>query len=154
MKVILTYGTFDLFHVGHVRLLERVKSFGDILIVGVSTDEFNKEKGKQSFFSFEERVEILESCQYVDKVIPENGWEQKYYDINQFDVDVFVMGDDWAGEFDYLKEICEVRYIPRTVEISTTKIKKKLSKISKDKLTELEHNLKDITSILKALMEK
>jgi glycerol-3-phosphate cytidylyltransferase len=127
MKTILTYGTFDLFHVGHVRLLERAKALGDYLIVGLSTDEFNAIKHKSSFLPFEQRKEILEAIRYVDKVIPETCWEQKVTDIQEHAVDIFVMGDDWAGEFDFLKDYCEVVYLTRTKDISSSGIKGRLS---------------------------
>lgn len=120
---VLTYGTFDLLHVGHIRLLARARKLGDELIVGLSTDEFNRLKHKNSFFSFEERKEILESIRFVDKVIPETNWEQKIEDVKKYQIDIFVMGDDWEGEFDFLKEHCEVVYLKRTENISTTMIK-------------------------------
>jgi len=120
MKTVLTYGTFDLFHLGHVRLLRRLAALGDRLIVGCSTDEFNRGKGKKSVMSFEHRLEILEACRYVDKVIPERDWDQKIIDIQREKVDVFGMGHDWEGKFDYLKEYCEVVYLTRTKDISTT----------------------------------
>lgn len=124
MKKIITYGTFDLLHYGHVNLLERAKSLGDYLIVVLSTDEFNlKEKNKVCYFSYEERKRLLEAIRYVDLVIPETCWDQKVSDIKEFRVDTFVMGDDWNGKFDYLEECCEVVYLTRTPEISTTQIK-------------------------------
>lgn len=126
MKKVITYGTFDLLHYGHINLLKRAKALGDYLIVGLSTNEFNKEKGKACYFSYEERKSLLESIWYVDLVIPERSWEQKIDDIKE-KVDVFVIGDDWKGKFDYLKDYCEVIYLSRTPEISTTKIKKELS---------------------------
>ncbi len=126
MKRVLTYGTYDLLHFGHINLLKRSKDLGDYLVVGMSTDEFNHLKGKKSYFSFEERKYILESVKYVDKIIPENNWEQKVEDIKKYNIDVFVMGDDWKGKFDYLKEYCEVVYLPRTEGISTTEIKENL----------------------------
>ena len=124
MKKILTYGTFDLLHYGHINLLKRAKEMGDYLIVGLSTDEFNALKDKKSYYSFEHRKMILEAIRYVDEVIPENSWDQKIEDVKKYDIDVFVMGDDWEGKFDFLKDYCEVIYLPRTPEISTTKIKK------------------------------
>ncbi|WP_058485676.1 glycerol-3-phosphate cytidylyltransferase [Defluviitalea phaphyphila] len=127
MKRVITYGTFDLLHYGHINLLRRAKQYGDYLIVGLSTNEFNKIKGKQCYFSYEERKKILESIRYVDLVIPENSWEQKIDDIKNFNIDIFVMGDDWKGKFDFLKDYCEVIYLTRTPEISTTKIKKDLN---------------------------
>ena len=126
MKKVITYGTFDLLHYGHINLLRRAKELGDYLIVALSTDEFNAIKGKKSFFKYEERKMILESIKYIDEVIPENNWEQKINDIKNNNIDVFVIGDDWKGKFDYLKEYCEVVYLPRTPEISTTQIKVKL----------------------------
>ncbi|RUM31820.1 MAG: glycerol-3-phosphate cytidylyltransferase [Aquifex sp.] len=129
-KVVITYGTFDLFHIGHLNLLKRAKSLGDYLIVGVSTDEFNEIKGKKSVFPYEHRAEIVRSIKYVDLVIPEKSWEQKIEDIKKYKVDVFVMGDDWKGKFDYLKEYCEVIYLPRTQGISTTELKETLLRLS------------------------
>ena len=126
MKRVITYGTFDLLHYGHINLLKRAKELGDYLIVGLSTNEFNEKKGKKCYFSYEERKKLLESIRYVDLVIPEKSWEQKIEDIKEFKVDIFVIGDDWKGKFDYLKEYCEVIYLPRTPEISTTKIKNDL----------------------------
>ncbi|WP_078550379.1 glycerol-3-phosphate cytidylyltransferase [Litchfieldia alkalitelluris] len=126
MKKVLTYGTFDLLHWGHINLLKRARDLGDFLVVGLSTDEFNEIKQKSAYHSFEHRTIILESIRFVDKVIPENGWDQKVQDIIDHDIDIFVMGDDWKGKFDHLKEYCEVIYLPRTVDISTTKIKKDL----------------------------
>ncbi|MDU5941719.1 MULTISPECIES: glycerol-3-phosphate cytidylyltransferase [Veillonella] len=130
MKKIITYGTFDLLHYGHINLLKRAKQMGDYLIVCLSTDEFNKNsKNKECYFSYEIRKQLLESIRYVDLVIPENNWNQKIDDIKEFGIDTFVMGDDWKGKFDFLKDYCEVIYLPRTKEISTTKIKKDLEKI-------------------------
>lgn len=123
MKRILTYGTFDLLHPGHIRLLKRAKAFGDYLIVGLSTDEFNKMKNKKSYYSYSMRKLMLESCRYVDLIIPENNWEQKKADVLLYRADIFVMGDDWKGKFDFLKKYCEVVYLPRTPDISTTEIK-------------------------------
>ncbi|WP_368901499.1 glycerol-3-phosphate cytidylyltransferase [Oceanobacillus oncorhynchi] len=126
MRTILTYGTFDLLHVGHVNLLKRAKEMGDYLIVGLSTDDFNILKHKQSFYSYEDRKIILESVRYVDKVIPEISWEQKKDDILTYHVDTFVMGNDWKGKFDALRSFCEVVYLPRTDGISSTLIKHNL----------------------------
>lgn len=129
MKKIITYGTFDLLHYGHINLLKRAKALGDYLIVALSTDEFNWDcKQKKCYFSYEERKKLLESVRYVDLVIPEENWEQKASDVKEFRVDTFVMGDDWEGKFDFLKEYCDVVYLPRTPEISTTQIKKDLGK--------------------------
>lgn len=127
MKRVITYGTFDLLHYGHINLLKRAKALGDYLIVALSTDEFNiNSKNKKSYFSYEVRKQLLEAIRYVDLVIPENNWEQKVTDIKEYHIDVFVMGDDWKGKFDFLKEQCEVVYLERTPEISTTKIKEEL----------------------------
>ena len=128
MKRVITYGTFDLLHYGHINLLRRAKEYGDYLIVGLSTDDFNREKGKESYFTYDERKSLIESCRYVDLVIPENNWEQKKDDVKKYFVDTVVMGSDWAGSdrFDYLKEYCEVVYLPRTEGVSTTKIKQEL----------------------------
>lgn len=125
MKRILTYGTFDLLHYGHIRILKRAKELGDYLVVALSTDEFNALKGKKAYHDYETRKKMLEAIRYVDLVIPENNWEQKIDDIKDYKIDVVVMGDDWAGsdKFDYLKEYCEVTFLERTPGISTTKIK-------------------------------
>lgn len=124
MKRIITYGTFDLLHYGHINLLRRAKQQGDYLIVALSTDEFNwNSKQKKCFFDYEKRKHLLEAVRYVDLVIPENNWEQKVEDVKLYHVDTFVMGDDWQGKFDFLKEHCEVVYLPRTPEVSTTQIK-------------------------------
>lgn len=128
MKRILTYGTFDLLHYGHIRLLKRAKELGDYLIVALSTDEFNNIKGKKAYHNYETRKKMLEAIRYVDLVIPENNWEQKIDDVKKYFIDVTVMGDDWEGneKFEQLREYCEVVYLPRTEGISTTKIKKEL----------------------------
>lgn len=126
MKRVITYGTYDLLHVGHINLLKRAKEQGDYLIVALSTDEINEFKGKKAYHNYEERKAMLEAVRYVDLVIPEASWDQKKSDIEQYNVDVFVIGDDWKGQFDYLSDSCEVIYLPRTEGISTTKIKKDL----------------------------
>ena len=128
MKRVITYGTFDLLHYGHINLLRRAKALGDYLIVALSTDEFNKIKNKKSFFDYEKRKQLLEAIRYVDLVIPEENWEQKRSDIKEYHVDTFVMGDDWKGKFDFLKDLCQVVYLERTPEVSTTQIKEELSK--------------------------
>jgi len=126
MKRILTYGTYDLLHYGHIRLLQRAKALGDYLIVALSTDEFNELKGKKAYHNYEARKKMLEAIRYVDLVIPEECWEQKISDVQKYDVDIVVMGSDWAGSdrFDYLQEYCEVVYLERTEGISTTQKKK------------------------------
>ena len=129
MKRVITYGTFDLLHYGHINLLRRAKEQGDYLIVALSTDEFNwDEKQKKCYFSYEKRKQLLEAIRYVDLVIPEKNWEQKVSDVKEYHVDTFVMGDDWAGKFDFIQEETdtEVVYLARTPEISTTQIKKDL----------------------------
>ena len=128
MKKVLTYGTFDLIHRGHINVLRRARELGDYLIVALSTDEFNKiEKNKVCYYTYDERKEILEAIKYVDMVIPEENWEQKVTDVEKYHIDVFVIGDDWEGKFDFLKEQCEVVYLPRTEGISTTQIKEDLA---------------------------
>jgi len=127
MKKVITYGTFDTLHFGHIRLLERAKSLGDYLIVGLSSDEFNAGKGKQSHFTYAERKGFLEAIRYVDLVIPEHNWEQKTQDVIHHGVDVFTIGDDWTGEFDFLKPHCDVHYLTRTPSISSTLIKANIS---------------------------
>lgn len=130
MKKVITYGTFDLLHYGHINLLRRAKQLGDYLIVALSTDEFNwNSKHKKCYFDYEKRKVLLEAIKYVDEVIPEDNWEQKKTDMHKYDIDIFVMGNDWEGKFDYLKdEGVEVVYLERTPEISTTQIKKDLMK--------------------------
>lgn len=126
MKRVITYGTFDLLHYGHINLLRRAKEYGDYLIVALSTDDFNNNKNKKCYFPYEKRKQLLEAIRYVDLVIPEETWEQKVSDVKEFRVDTFVMGNDWEGKFDFLKEHCEVVYLPRTPEVSTSQIKKDL----------------------------
>jgi glycerol-3-phosphate cytidylyltransferase len=122
-KRVITYGTFDLLHVGHVNLLRRAKELGDYLVVAVSADSFNTEKGKQAIYSEDERLAIVSSIRYVDQVILEKTWDQKRSDIAEYNIDLFVMGDDWFGKFDFLKDQSEVVYLPRTKNISTSEIK-------------------------------
>ena len=130
MKRILTYGTFDLLHYGHIRILKRAKELGEYLDVAISTDEFYAIKGKKAYNDYETRKKMLEAIRYVDLVIPEETWEQKVKDVQDYKIDVVVMGDDWAGsdKFDYLKEYCEVKFLERTPGISTTQIKSDLNK--------------------------
>lgn len=127
MKRVITYGTFDLLHWGHIRLIERAKALGDYLIVATSTDEFNALKHKEAYHSFEHRKYILEALRDVDLVIPEENWEQKIKDVQKYNIDIFVMGDDWEGKFDFLKDYCQVVYLPRTEGISTSKIRHDLN---------------------------
>ncbi len=129
MKRVITYGTFDLLHYGHIALLKRAKELGDYLIVALSTDEFNRvEKNKICYFSYEQRKNLLEAIRYVDLVIPEESWEQKRSDVHEYHIDTFVIGDDWKGKFDFLKEEgAEVVYLPRTPEISSTQIKQDIA---------------------------
>ena len=129
MKRVLTYGTFDLLHYGHIRLLKRAKALGDYLIVALSTEEFNELKGKKSYYNYETRKMMLEAIRYVDLVIPEENWEQKINDVNKYEVDIVVMGSDWANSdrFEYLNEYCDVVYLERTEGISTTQIKSELN---------------------------
>ena len=132
MKRVITYGTFDLLHYGHINLLKRAKEYGDYLIVALSTDEFNwDEKRKKCYFTYEQRKKLLEAVRYVDLVIPEKNWEQKILDVKKYHVDTFVMGNDWEGKFDFLKDLCEVVYLPRTPEISSTQTKEELKKKGK-----------------------
>ena len=129
MRRVITYGTFDLLHYGHINLLKRAKQQGDYLIVALSTDEFNwNSKQKKCYFTFEERKRMVEALRCVDLVIPEENWEQKINDVQEYKIDTFVMGDDWKGKFDYLKDYCEVIHLERTPEISTSKIKEDLNK--------------------------
>ena len=129
MKRVITYGTYDLLHYGHINLLTRAKALGDYLIVALSTDEFNwNSKQKKCYFSYDKRKQMLEALRAVDLVIPEENWEQKISDVQLYKADIFVMGDDWKGKFDFLKDYCEVIYLPRTPEISTTSIKQDLNK--------------------------
>ena len=128
MRVVITYGTFDMFHVGHLNLLRRLSEMGDRLIVAVSTDEFNKGKGKKTLIPYDQRSQIVESIKYVDMVVPEESWEQKLSDVKKYNVDVFAIGEDWKGKFDFLEDLCEVVYLPRTKNISTTDLKKSLKR--------------------------
>lgn len=150
-KTILTYGTFDLFHSGHLKLLERLKKLGDRLIVGVSTDEFNEGKGKKTIIPFIDRISIVESIKYVDIAIPETNWEQKKDDIKEFNVEILGMGNDWEGKFDHLKDLCHVIYLPRTEGISSTEIKESLKPLNKLNTQEIKRSLEIISSIIEKL---
>ena len=137
-KTIITYGTFDMFHIGHLKLLERLSKMADQVVVAVSTDEFNEQKGKKVLIPYDQRAAIVQAIEYVDLVIPEESWEQKKADIDTYGVDIFAIGNDWEGEFDFLKDQCEVVYLDRTQDISTTSLKKSLKNflsISKEDLT-------------------
>lgn len=150
MKTVITYGTFDLFHVGHLRLLKRLRDLGDRLVVGCSTDEFNKAKGKTCIIPFSDRVEILESCRYVDAVFPETSWEQKPHDIRRFSASIFAMGDDWVGKFDFLQAEtgCVVTYVARTPGISTTDLKGVLRSIDDEKLARMRKAAEHVLILL------
>ncbi len=148
MTTVLTYGTFDLFHIGHLRLIERLAAMGDRLIVGVSTDEFNAGKGKRSVVSYDDRAAIVGAIRGVDLVVPERNWEQKRADIVEHGVDVFVMGDDWAGKFDDLSDVCEVRYLPRTSGVSSTEIKEMLRTLDPVHIEEMQTALGTLTRLL------
>lgn len=147
---VITYGTFDLFHVGHLNLLSRLKSLGDRLIVGVSTDEFNESKGKSTIIPFSDRSKIVSSIKHVDLVIPESTWNQKSEDIRKYKVDILGMGNDWQGKFDDLSSLCKVVYLPRTDGISSTKIKKILSTVDIDQI----QNLKKALDLMSSIIEK
>lgn len=147
-KTVITYGTFDLFHVGHVRILKRLKALGNRLVVGVSSDEFNAIKGKKSFYSYEERTEILLATDFVDEVFPENSWDQKPHDISRFGAHIFGMGSDWQAKFDELGDKCQVIYLERTEDVSTTDIKKALANINADEIKGLEASLHSALEIV------
>ncbi|MCP8895967.1 adenylyltransferase/cytidyltransferase family protein [Shinella daejeonensis] len=151
MKTILTYGTFDLLHVGHIRLLERARGLGDRLVVGVSSDEFNAVKGKLSVIPYAHRAEILQALTCVDEVFPEHDWQQKEDDIRRFQASVLVMGDDWQGKFDHYGTLCEVAYLPRTGGISSTELKAALSAFKGDKIAELHRGLEALRTIITQL---
>lgn len=149
MTTVLTYGTFDLFHIGHLNLIQRLTQIGDRVIIGVSTDEFNAGKGKGSVVSYADRARIVESIKGVDLVIPEESWEQKERDIRTHGVDVFAIGDDWAGKFDELATLCRVEYLPRTHGISTTGIKEMLRVLDPAHIEQMEQALATMTRLLK-----
>lgn len=151
MKTVVTYGTFDLFHVGHLRLLKRLRSLGDRLVVGLSTDEFNRLKGKETVVPYEQRREILMGVRYVDNVFPEDCWEQKAEDIRREKADIFAMGDDWAGKFDFLSDIVQVVYLPRTPDVSTTALKQVLSSRQAERIASVRHSLEHTMSLVDEL---
>jgi glycerol-3-phosphate cytidylyltransferase len=148
-KTVITYGTFDMFHVGHLNLINRASQLGNRLIVAVSTDRFNSEKGKRCLVPYSQRAEIVGAIKRVDLVIPEDGWAQKSEDISKYGVDVFVIGDDWAGRFDSLKSLCEVVYLPRTQNVSTTELKASLKSLSSPSLEDLQKAF-EVLEILRA----
>lgn len=151
MTTIVTYGTYDLYHIGHVKLLKRLKQMGDRLVVGLSTDEFNRVKGKQVVIPFEDRKEILLSCRYVDAVFEEHCWEQKREDLIRENADIFAIGDDWAGKFDELEDIVKVIYLPRTKDISTTELKTVLSYLDKEKVNEIKNVMSNLSTLINQL---
>ena len=154
MKTVITYGTFDLFHVGHVRLLCRLRALGDRLIVGCSTDEFNAVKGKQSAMSYEHREELLRACRYVDDVFRENNWEQKQSDILKYHADIFAMGDDWSGRFDDLQEFCQVVYLPRTSGVSSTSLKELIVAHVKIEITSIISEVQGVERRLQSMAQE
>lgn len=151
MKTIITYGTFDIFHAGHLNLLRRAKALGDRLVVGISTDRFNDSKGKKCFFPYEERAAIVRAMRDVDEVFPEDSWSQKRLDIARTSASTFVMGDDWAGKFDELLDIVEIVYLPRTPTISTTAIKSSIRGITQEQADSLKEAIDLVSSIVKSL---
>lgn len=150
MKTVITYGTFDMFHIGHLNLLKRLKQYGERVIVAVSTDEFNQTKGKKCVIPFEQRAEIVGAISGVDLVIPETSWEQKEADIKTHAVDTFVIGADWEGKFDHLQSFCKVVYLPRTQGVSTTELKELLKGFS----PELKKNMNDLFAILESVKKE
>lgn len=151
MRTVITYGTFDIFHAGHVRLLKRARELGDRLVVGVSTDEFNAVKGKRSVFTYDERAEIVSAVRYVDEVFAESRWGQKRDDIARFGAAVFVMGHDWEGKFDDLADLAQVVYLPRTPSVSTTEVKASLRAFSVEQANALRAAVDVVSSIVKDL---
>lgn len=151
MKTVITYGTFDLFHIGHLKLLKRLASLGERLIVGVSTDDFNSIKGKKTVIPFDERIEIIQALECVDIAIPESNWEQKLSDINKYNVDILAMGGDWEGKFDNFSSECKILYLPRTDGISSTQLKQKLRVLDSDHVNNLKDALDIISSIIQRL---
>jgi glycerol-3-phosphate cytidylyltransferase len=147
-KTVITYGTFDLFHIGHLKLLKRLSEMGDRLIVAVSSDDFNAKKGKKTIIPFNDRIEIVRSLKFVDVAIPEESWDQKIIDIKKYSVDTFAMGDDWKGKFDDLSSHCQVIYLPRTEGVSSTDIKRILSVLDQSHVNDLKQALDLISSIV------
>ncbi len=151
MKTVITYGTFDLFHIGHINLLKRLRDLGNSLVVCCSTDEFNQLKGKKTIMPYEHRAEILRSLRFVDKVIPETCWEQKRNDIKEQNAAIFAMGDDWVGKFDDLSDICQVIYLPRTQDISTTEIRQLVHALHNEQIYELKNTISHLSQIVQRL---
>lgn len=151
MTTVITYGTFDLFHIGHVNLLRRLRELGDRLVVGCSTDEFNALKGKQSAMPYEHRAGILRSLRYVDDVFPEDSWGQKRADIAREGAKVFAMGDDWVGKFDDLVDVCDVVYLPRTRDVSTTGIRQVLHGLQQERVMELKRAAEHVLALASEL---
>lgn len=150
-KTVLTYGTFDLFHVGHLNILKRLKEKGNRLVVGVSTDEFNIIKGKKTVVPFEQRLEIVQAIKYVDLAVPEESWEQKRLDIQKYDAKIFGIGEDWKGKFDDLSDEIEVIYLPRTAGVSTTEMKRILSEFDEHHVNSLKRTLDTLSQIVREL---
>jgi glycerol-3-phosphate cytidylyltransferase len=151
-RVVLTYGTFDLFHIGHLNLLKNLRALGDRLVVGVSTDEFNAVKGKKTVIPYAERAAIVGALKFVDEVLPESSWDQKRSDITRANASIFAMGDDWVGKFDELSDLCEVLYLPRTKDISSTDIKAALvDALLTSKLTEISRATERVMGLVDAL---
>lgn len=148
MTTVITYGTFDLFHIGHLRLLERLGDLGDRVIVGVSTDEFNAGKGKNCVVPWQDRADIVRAIKGVDLVIPEDSWDQKRSDIVEHEVDIFAIGNDWAGKFDDLADLCRVEYLPRTTGISTSSLKEILRVLDPKHVEEMQDALSVVSRLL------
>jgi glycerol-3-phosphate cytidylyltransferase len=151
MKTVITYGTFDLFHIGHINLLRRLRALGDRLVVGVSTDGFNAIKGKKTIVPYEHRAAIVAALRQVDAVFPEHDWEQKRGDIVREQAAIFAMGDDWLGKFDELSDLCEVVYLPRTRDVSTTEIKQMVNALHADKVAEIRHAMRHLGRLVDGL---
>lgn len=151
MRTVLTYGTFDLFHIGHLNMIRRLAALGDRLVVGVSTDSFNSIKGKHSIFSYDERAAIVSALGCVDIVIPEESWQQKTTDIEKYSVNVFGIGNDWKGKFDDLKQYCDVIYLERTPRVSSTLIKNKLSLVDDQMIKHIQSALDSLGTVVNAL---
>ena len=148
MTTVITYGTYDLFHIGHLRLLQRLRGLGDRLVVGVSTDEFNALKGKKTIVPYAHRADIVASIREVDAVFPEQHWEQKRDDIVREKADIFAMGDDWVGRFDDLSDLCKVVYLPRTRDVSTTEIRQMVNALHTERVAELQRAVQHVQDLV------